>query len=79
MPNKWYEADDGFNPLAMLTHYPTGEFKKIATVNKIILKNSHSFKKFKNQSCQKFLTVLLCIFLLLSEISYSFIVSFENF
>ena len=25
-----------------------GNFKKIATVYKIILKNSHSFKKFKN-------------------------------
>ena len=33
-----------------------GNFKKIATVYKMILKNSHSFKKIKNQPFQKFLT-----------------------
>ena len=35
-----------------------GNFKKIVTVYKIILKNNHILKKFKNQPCKKFLTKL---------------------
>ena len=62
-------------------------FKKIVIVYKMILKNSNSFKKLKKLAmleisdkifaqCQKFLTVFLCVFLLLLEISYNFMTTF---